>query len=75
MITTMMNNNRGLTDYISCPMMEILNNILKSGAKEKHQLNPEGQAIDKKLRSQPTKMSSFMPGPNKSLTPDPPSCK
>ena len=31
-------------------------------------------ATDKKLRSQPTKMNSFMSGQSKSLTPHPPAC-
>ena len=36
------------------------NDLLKSGAKEKHLLGPVGQATDKKLRSQPTKVNSFV---------------
>ena len=40
------------------------NNLLKPGAKEKHQLNPVDQATDKKPRPKPTKMNSFMSGPS-----------
>ena len=40
------------------------NDLLKPGANEKHQLNTGGQATDKKLRPQPTKMNSFMSGPS-----------
>ena len=50
------------------------NNLLTQQQKKKHQLNPGGQATDKKLRPQPTKMNSFMSGPWSSLTPDPPAC-
>ena len=45
MITTMMNQKGGLADIISCPAMEIPGHrttLLKSGAKEKHQLNAGG---------------------------------
>ena len=48
-----------------------LNNLL-TPEQEKCQLNPVDQATDKKLRAKPAKMNSFMSGPPKSLTPDPP---
>ena len=44
----MMNRKRGLTDSVSCLTMERTpwapNNLLKPGAKEKDQLNPDGQS-------------------------------
>ena len=49
----MVNQKRGLTDSVSWPPMEILWRRItywKSGAKDTHQLNPVGQATDKKLR-------------------------
>ena len=36
----------------------------KSEAKEEHQLSPGGPSNRRKLRSQPTKMNSFMSGPS-----------
>ena len=45
---------------------------LKTEAKEDNQLNPGGPSNRRKLRSQPTKISSFKSGPSWSLTPDPP---
>ena len=43
-----------------------------TGAEENQQLNPVGQATDKKAPAQTNKINSFMSGPSLSLTPDPP---
>ena len=60
-----MNQKRGFNRFIKLPDDGdpwAPNYLLKPGTKEKHQLNPGGQATDKKLRPQPTKMNSFMSG-------------
>ena len=38
-------------------------NLLKPGAKEKHQLNPGGPSNRQEAPAQTNKMNSFMPGP------------
>ena len=40
------------------------NILLKSGAKEKHQLNPDWPSNRQEAWPQPTKMNSFMSGPS-----------
>ena len=40
------------------------NNVLTPEQKKTASWNPVGQATDKKLRPQPTKMNSFMSGPS-----------
>ena len=46
------------------------NNLLTP--KEIHQMDPGGPSNRQKALAQPTKMNSFMSGPSKSLTADPP---
>ena len=50
------------------------NNLLTPEQKKNTSWTPVGQATDKKLRLQPTKMNSFKSRPSLSLTPDPPAC-
>ena len=67
MITTLMNQKRGLNRLSKLPDDGdpwAPNNLLKPVAKEKHLLTPVGQATDKKLRPQPTKMNSFKSMPS-----------
>ena len=67
MITAQMNKKRGLNRFSKLPDDGdpwAPNNLLKPGANEKHQLTPIGQATDKKLRPQPTKMNRYMSGPS-----------
>ena len=60
MINILMNQKPGLTDWVSCPP----NNLLTPEQKKNTNWTPVGQATDKKLRPQPTKMNSFKSGPS-----------
>ena len=58
-----MNQKRGLNRFSKLPDDGdpwAPNNLMKPGAKEKHQLNPGGSSNS----PQPTKMKSFMSGPS-----------
>ena len=62
MINILMDQKRGLNRFNKLPDDGdpwAPNNLLKLGAKEKHQLTPMGKATDKRLRPQPTKLNSF----------------
>ena len=71
-----MNYKQGLANTISCPTMEFTGRQATEKCvefdlripeipeqKKNTSLTPVGQATDKKLRSQPTKMNSFTSGP------------
>ena len=58
MINILMNQNPGLTDWVSDPWAP--NNLLTPEQKKNTSWTPVGQATDKKLRPQPTKMNSFI---------------
>ena len=58
MINILMNQKPGLTDWVSYPTMEP-NNLLTPEQKKHISWTTVGQATDKKLRPQPTKMNSF----------------
>ena len=64
MINILMNQKPGLTDSVSCPTMEIPGRQLTPELKKNISWTPVGQATDKKLRPQPTKMNSFKSGPS-----------
>ena len=67
MKVTLKNQKRGLNGFSKLPDDGdpwAPNNLLNSGEKEKHQLNPGGPSNRQEAPAKPTKVNSFMSGPS-----------
>ena len=67
MITTLMNQKRGLNRFSKLPDDGdpwVPDHLLKPEAKEKHQMSPGSPSNSQEAPAQPTKMNSFMSGPS-----------